>query len=169
MQSIINFAFISAGAIIMFTAIIQSKNLLDIMPYIAEHHQKSMRSSLLVHRALMAFFLLGYLASLFALVMQYSLISETFVSLIFLFGGVFVYIGVTVQTQLMSEVQQTIQGILPICMRCKKIQNEGSDPEDPKQWSRIETYISDKIDVNFSHGYCPDCFKMEMEIIEETK
>ncbi len=168
-QSMANFAFILVGAIIMFLGIIRSKNLMEVMPFIPERHQKSMLTHLLIHRALMAFFLLGYLASLAALVMKFSLISETFVSLIFLFGAVFVYIGVTVQTHLMTEIQQTIQGILPICVKCKKIQAAEGDPEDPKEWSRIETYISEKIDVNFSHGYCPDCFKEEMATIEKMK
>ncbi len=168
-QSMANFAFILVGAVIMFLGIFRSKNLMEVMPYIPARHQKSMQFHLLVHRALMAFFLLGYIASLAALVLGFSLISETFVSLIFLLGAVFVYIGVTVQTHLMAEIQQTIQGILPICVKCKKIQNAEGDPEDPNEWSRIETYISDKIDVNFSHGYCPDCFKEEMATIENMK
>lgn len=44
-----------------------------------------------------------------------------------------------------------LEGILPICMECKKIRDlEGN-------WQRLERYISDRSEARFSHGYCPDC------------
>ena len=42
--------------------------------------------------------------------------------------------------------------LLPICAHCKKIRT-GTD-----QWQPIEGYIKDHIiDVDFTHGLCPDC------------
>jgi len=46
-----------------------------------------------------------------------------------------------------------LQGLLPICMHCHKIRN------DKESWQRIESYISDHAEVQFSHGICPDCEK----------
>ena len=43
-------------------------------------------------------------------------------------GSVFVFTAVTVQARLLSDLQETLQGILPICARCKKIRVEGGDP-----------------------------------------
>jgi len=47
---------------------------------------------------------------------------------------------------------QTLQGLLPICMLCKKIKN------DQGYWEVLEQYIRDHSHADFSHGLCPDCF-----------
>lgn len=44
-----------------------------------------------------------------------------------------------------------LEGIIPICMYCKKIRNE------EKSWEKLEQYISAHTDALFSHGICPDC------------
>ena len=61
--------------------------------------------------------------------------------------------------QLIAELQgalaqvKTLSGLLPICSGCKKIR------DDQGYWNRIETYISEHSDAQFSHGICPDCAK----------
>lgn len=50
----------------------------------------------------------------------------------------------------LSQVKQ-LQGLLPICSYCKKVR------DDQNYWQKVETYISDRADVEFSHGICPDC------------
>ncbi len=49
---------------------------------------------------------------------------------------------------------KTLQGILPICMYCKEIR------DDKGSWNRIEEYISDHSEAEFSHGICEKCFKI---------
>jgi CheY-like chemotaxis protein len=44
-----------------------------------------------------------------------------------------------------------LRGILPICMHCKKIR------DDQGYWSRVEVYLRDHTDAEFSHGICPEC------------
>jgi len=44
-----------------------------------------------------------------------------------------------------------LQGLLPICMHCKKIR------DDENTWHRLETYISQHTDVVFSHSLCSEC------------
>jgi DNA-binding response OmpR family regulator len=46
---------------------------------------------------------------------------------------------------------KTLQGILPICMHCHKIRN------DSESWQRLEAYLSEHSDAQFSHGICPEC------------
>lgn len=46
---------------------------------------------------------------------------------------------------------RTLQGILPICMKCKKIRN------DQGYWDQLEDYISEHSEALFSHGFCPEC------------
>jgi PAS domain S-box-containing protein len=47
---------------------------------------------------------------------------------------------------------KTLSGLLPICMYCKKIRDDGG------YWERIEQYIGTHSDASFSHGMCPDCY-----------
>lgn len=67
---------------------------------------------------------------------------------------------VELQTHLTHRVRQLeeaaahihqLQGILPICMYCKKIR------DDQESWQRLEKYIEDHSGAEFSHGICPDC------------
>jgi len=53
-----------------------------------------------------------------------------------------------------SEIAE-LQHIIPICAICKKIRN------DKESWMRIEAYFKNYWDVDFSHGLCPDCYKIE--------
>lgn len=48
---------------------------------------------------------------------------------------------------------RTLQGLLPICMRCHKIRN------DQQSWERLEKYISKHTDAKVSYGLCPECTK----------
>jgi hypothetical protein len=62
--------------------------------------------------------------------------------------------------QLIEELQaalaeiKTLRGLIPICSSCKKIR------DDKGYWSRIEEYIQNHTDAQFSHGICPDCAKI---------
>ena len=59
--------------------------------------------------------------------------------------------------QLISELTsalgkiKTLHGLLPICASCKRIRDDGG------YWKKIETYISERTDVEFTHGICPEC------------
>lgn len=46
---------------------------------------------------------------------------------------------------------QRLEGLLPICAHCKRIR------DDHDNWHRIETYIRERSDAEFSHGICPEC------------
>jgi len=56
-----------------------------------------------------------------------------------------------------AELQQavaridTLHGLLPICMHCKRIQ------DDRGQWSPVEVYVRERTDAEFTHGLCPQC------------
>lgn len=48
---------------------------------------------------------------------------------------------------------KTLRGMLPICASCKKIR------DDKGYWNQIESYISDRSEILFSHSICPECAK----------
>ena len=44
-----------------------------------------------------------------------------------------------------------LTGLLPICSYCNKIRNDDGD------WKRIESYIKQHSEADFTHCICPDC------------
>ena len=52
----------------------------------------------------------------------------------------------------LAEVK-TLRGFLPICSNCKNVR------DDEGYWQRIEQYIEDRSDAQFSHSICPACAK----------
>jgi DNA-binding response OmpR family regulator len=61
-----------------------------------------------------------------------------------------------VQLQRLREALEHIkvlQGILPICMFCKKIR------DDKGYWDQVETYVTKRSNAEFSHSICPGCMK----------
>lgn len=62
----------------------------------------------------------------------------------------------------LSQVKQ-LQGLLPICSYCKKVR------DDQNYWQKVDTYLSDRADVQFSHGICPDCLEQITASARERK
>lgn len=54
------------------------------------------------------------------------------------------------------ERVRRLEGIIPICMYCKGIQNS------EKVWQQLEEYLSAHSDAMFSHGICPNCYDKAM-------
>ena len=52
---------------------------------------------------------------------------------------------------------RTLEGILPMCARCKKIRLQGEKASNPKSWVDLATYVRTHTDTEFSHGMCPVC------------
>jgi DNA-binding response OmpR family regulator len=50
----------------------------------------------------------------------------------------------------LDHVKQ-LQGLLPICMYCKKIR------DDSNTWKNIEVYVEEHSEVMFSHSLCQEC------------
>jgi len=50
----------------------------------------------------------------------------------------------------LSELK-VLRGLLPICGVCKKIR------DDKGYWNKIESYISEHSEAEFSHSICPEC------------
>jgi DNA-binding response OmpR family regulator len=55
----------------------------------------------------------------------------------------------------LARVKQ-LEGIIPICMYCKKIR------DDQSTWHQLEYYISQHSGAQFSHGMCPHCAEEQM-------
>jgi hypothetical protein len=54
--------------------------------------------------------------------------------------------------QALEQVQQ-LSGLLPICIHCKKIR------DDKGYWNKLESYIQNHSEAEFSHGICEVCLE----------
>lgn len=55
---------------------------------------------------------------------------------------------------LQKEMRQ-LEGLLSMCMLCKKIR-------DGTEWVPVDHYVSTRTATSFSHGFCPECLKIQM-------
>jgi CHASE3 domain sensor protein len=81
-----------------------------------------------------------------------------------LIGGVIIFRDITQKKKMAAEREEilrkmmealaevkTLSGLLPICAGCKSIR------DDNGYWRRLEAYISEHSQAEFSHGLCPKC------------
>lgn len=54
---------------------------------------------------------------------------------------------------------ERLQGIIPICMYCKRIRN------DKESWDQIDQYITEHSNAQFSHSMCPECYETHIDSI----
>ncbi|HBO97623.1 MAG TPA: hypothetical protein DE315_08965 [Candidatus Omnitrophica bacterium] len=50
-----------------------------------------------------------------------------------------------------------LKGLLPICAYCKKIR------DDQGYWKKVEAYIQENSEAEFTHGICPDCVREQIK------
>jgi hypothetical protein len=48
---------------------------------------------------------------------------------------------------------KVLSGIIPICMHCKEIR------DDQGYWNKVEKFITEHSEAQFSHGICKKCRK----------
>jgi hypothetical protein len=159
MQHILSTVMILIGAVVMLISLIKAKELHVLTPFIPRRSKTEITRSLRLHRGLMLFFLLGYCVVAGGFFFRFPVVGEFLVGLVFLFGSIFVLLGIHIQTRMLLEIKNTLQGLLPICSSCKKIRSTDGDPRDPASWSTVEKFISAKTAADFTHSICPDCLK----------
>lgn len=55
------------------------------------------------------------------------------------------------ELQIAAEHVRELQGMIPICMHCKRIRNQS------QIWEKVETYIEHRSGAKFSHALCSEC------------
>jgi len=58
-----------------------------------------------------------------------------------------------IQSQTLEKRVKKLEGLLPICSFCKRIRSADNE------WIRLEQYIANHSEAQFSHGLCRDCAK----------
>lgn len=67
----------------------------------------------------------------------------------------FEYRGRKLAVTIIEDVSLVVelQGLIPICASCKQIR------DDKGYWNRVEKYIEDHSEAEFTHDICPNCVK----------
>ena len=73
-------------------------------------------------------------------------------------ASTFTYAGRRLGLLVIEDISQLVelQKIVPICGQCKKVRN------DDQYWTGVEAFFKKEWDVDFSHGYCPECARVEL-------
>jgi len=61
----------------------------------------------------------------------------------------------------MSKIHE-LQELIPICSYCKKVR------DDSNYWQQVESYMSARTGVQFSHGICPQCYPKVIAELEKA-
>ena len=78
---------------------------------------------------------------------------------------------VSLQTTLAARVTEleaalgevrALQGLLPICSYCKKVRNEAN------YWEQVDSYLTSHLDLELTHGICPDCTEKLVKELDAT-
>lgn len=56
-----------------------------------------------------------------------------------------------------------LQGLLPLCATCHKVR------DDRGYWQQVETYLAESTELEFTHGFCPDCARAMIAQIDQDE
>jgi hypothetical protein len=62
----------------------------------------------------------------------------------------------------LSQVKM-LTGLMPICVSCKKIRDDKGD------WNRIEQYVDERKNGQFTYGLCPECIDKPLKEVRSCK
>ncbi len=64
-------------------------------------------------------------------------------------------------TSILEEKERVklLEGLLPICSYCKKINEAPGGKDNKGKWVKIEKYIAQRSNAAFTHGVCPECYE----------
>ena len=73
----------------------------------------------------------------------------------------FFYDGQQLAMLLIEDIREIaeLQRMIPMCCKCRKVR----DQQD--SWIKLEYYFKTTWDVDFSHGFCPECLAEEIKSI----
>jgi two-component system, sensor histidine kinase and response regulator len=95
---------IALGALIMTISIMRFSRIFTTAQQLPDKNRSGLLQFLNIHRLLMGFFLLAYALVLAGIILQIQFVSHLFVSAIFLFIAIFVYISIVLEERFLSGI-----------------------------------------------------------------
>lgn len=156
------------GIVVVFMSILRSKALFMALPFVAGRNRPAIDRFLRHHKLLLILFLVGYMVMACALILEVPLIGVPLVGAALFLVAVFIYFSSLLESKLLGEIQSTVQKLMPICAKCKKMRSSDSDWTDPKSWVEIEKYIDQETGGQLTHGLCPACAAAVLSEYEDS-
>lgn len=77
----------------------------------------------------------------------------------------FNYQGSRLVLLILEDISELVElkRMLPICAHCHRVR------DDAAYWQDVESYCRRKLDIEFSHGICPECLKRHYPDVLETR
>jgi hypothetical protein len=80
----------------------------------------------------------------------------------------FVYQDTRFAILVLEDISELVElkKIIPICAVCKQVRN------DENYWVQVESYLKDRLDIDFTHGLCPSCrdnYLDELNTLKQNK
>jgi PAS domain S-box-containing protein len=112
LSSFISLLLIAAGATVMAVCIRRFGPAVRQLKRVSEKEYIKIKPLANFNRALMAFFLMGYLAVALSIVLQVRIIGEYFVGAVFFFGAVFVLLGIVLQSKMTASLKYRFEAAI---------------------------------------------------------
>lgn len=146
----ITLLLILSGALLMLISILKFRSTINKSRDLLSNNKRvSSLSSL--HQVLMVFFLIGYLIVIYSMHQEIQITSQLFIGAIFLFGAIFVLLGISLQSHMLSSIKlqhdnltKTNQQILQtesVTIFALAYQAELRDQETGKHIERTSQYV----------------------------
>ncbi|MFA4915697.1 MAG: HD domain-containing phosphohydrolase [Syntrophales bacterium] len=110
----ISMILILLGSILMILSILKFRPVIHKSKDILLKSNKKVAFLLLLHQILMVFFLIGYLTVGFCIYEEIQIVSIIFVGTIFLFGALFVLLGIYLQSEMLSSISLQTKNLTKI-------------------------------------------------------
>jgi GAF domain-containing protein len=123
-QTVASSLVIFCGAAVILFSIIKLGASFKATSFVPVRSRSSIVRFLRFHRLLMVFFLFGYIVVASAYLSGLRFVGELFVSAIFLFGAIFVFLSIMLQSRMFSEIQVTVHNLEDALMGSRALNQE---------------------------------------------
>lgn len=96
---------VALGGIIMMVNILKHENIFNFSKELFNSKKNNINFLYNVHKLLMLFFLSGYIIVCISRIYDLNFTGDLFIGLIFLFGSIFVYIGIFLQSNMLNAIK----------------------------------------------------------------
>ncbi|MBW2663827.1 MAG: hypothetical protein JRD93_18070 [Deltaproteobacteria bacterium] len=98
----------------MLVSIFRFNRISVMLQIVSEQKRKPVEKFIKVHKILMKFFFIGYMVVATGLYFNFGFISDLFVSLIFLFGAIFVLLGIILQEKILKLRAEAVLSVIKV-------------------------------------------------------